>query len=77
MLEKAYGSVLKNLLQMQDEGRSILPIDIITDCYDRFQFVTGMKGIPVDKTAAQYLELTRGQTLRTSSQILSLADGSD
>eukprot|EP00959_Pyramimonas_sp_CCMP1952_P347627 7281570-Pyramimonas_sp.AAC.1 len=35
---------------MQDEGRAMIPIDIVTDCYDLYQVTTGLKGIPVDKT---------------------------
>eukprot|EP00959_Pyramimonas_sp_CCMP1952_P109064 2281057-Pyramimonas_sp.AAC.1 len=37
-------------MQMQDEGRAMIPIDIITGCYDLYQLTTGLKGIPVDKT---------------------------
>eukprot|EP00959_Pyramimonas_sp_CCMP1952_P421206 8823563-Pyramimonas_sp.AAC.1 len=37
-------------MQVQEEGRPILPIDIVTGCYDLVQCVTGMKEIPVDKT---------------------------
>ena len=35
---------------MQDDGKAAFPIDLVTDCYDLFQLITGMKGIPVDKT---------------------------
>eukprot|EP00959_Pyramimonas_sp_CCMP1952_P384667 8061975-Pyramimonas_sp.AAC.1 len=50
MVETQGKSALQGLMKMQDEGRAMTPIDIITDCYDLYQLTTGLKGIPVDKT---------------------------
>eukprot|EP00959_Pyramimonas_sp_CCMP1952_P066155 1381235-Pyramimonas_sp.AAC.1 len=40
---------LKMLMQNQDEAKTILSVDIVTDCIDLYQLVTGMKGIPLDQ----------------------------
>eukprot|EP00959_Pyramimonas_sp_CCMP1952_P273868 5724419-Pyramimonas_sp.AAC.1 len=49
-LDRGPEGALKMPMQYQDEAKTILSVDIVTDCYDLYQLVTGMKGIPVDKT---------------------------
>eukprot|EP00959_Pyramimonas_sp_CCMP1952_P416400 8723743-Pyramimonas_sp.AAC.1 len=49
-LDRGPEGALKMLMQYPDETKTILPVDIVTDCYDLHQLVTGMKGIPVHKT---------------------------
>ena len=41
---------LENLLQLQDSGKYVLPVDHVTDCMDFYELACGLKGIPSDKT---------------------------
>ena len=37
------------LIEMNEKGQYIVPVDHLTDCMYMFQLVTGLKGVPQDK----------------------------
>ena len=41
---------LATLMDINDRAAFLIPIDHCTDCFDLFQLVCGLKGIPTDKT---------------------------
>ena len=42
--------VTHDLLKLELSGHYVFPIDVITDCFDLLELVTGARGIPQDKT---------------------------
>ena len=41
---------LSTLMDINDRAAFTVPIDHCTDCFDLFQLVCGLKGVPTDKT---------------------------
>ena len=41
---------VKMLLDIQDNGLWLIPVDHVTDCFDFYELCTGAKGVPADKS---------------------------